>query len=67
MTPELPLIFFDKNAMEHQVNCHCFIDIGSTISSIPQQMNPFPMDTSFYVDVETGAGTQQRQYLTKSK
>jgi predicted aspartyl protease len=63
MTPELPLTFRDQNAKEHEVNCQFLIDTGSTISSIPQQMNPLFMN-DIYVNVETGAGTQ-KQHLTK--
>jgi hypothetical protein len=45
------------------LNCPCLIDTGSIISSIPQQMNPFPVN-NLYGNVETSAGIQ-KQYLTK--
>ena len=63
ITPELPLTFRDQSATEHQINCQFLIDTGSTISSIPQSMYPFPVN-DIHVDVETSAG-KQRQFLTK--
>ncbi|CAF2910657.1 unnamed protein product [Rotaria sp. Silwood2] len=63
MTPQLKLIFHDKDAIENQIYCPFLIDTAATMSCIPEKLKPFPVDAT-YIDIETGAG-MQRQKLTK--
>ena len=62
-TPKLLLRFHDQNDIEHQISREFLIDTAAIISSILQQMNPFPLRNDF-IDVETG-GSMQKQLLTK--
>ncbi len=59
-TPEIPLVFYDRNGLEHRIRCKFLVDTGSTMSSIPATMNPFPINM-VDVTVETGGGMQTQQ------
>ena len=63
ITPALPVVYYDKNAEEHQMLFEFLVDTGSTSSCLPQRVNPFPLHMAG-VDVETGVGLQ-RQGITK--